>query len=342
MSDSWVNPSQDIMTEYDANIMATNPILKNARWTIHRAAEALQPQPELEYLIENIVIRGSVNLFYGEPGSKKTYSLLHMGICVAMGIKWLDFATRKTNVLIVDEESGKVRMNRRLAEIMRGEATDSDLPCQYVSLAGFKLDDPKDAVLFESLIIETSSELVILDSLSDLMDGDENSKQDTQPVFQVLRRIAENTNAAIIVIHHSNKTGGYRGSSAIKGAVDLMVQVTSEDGSDRIDFKTEKTRDSEAIKFSAKAFWEEGRFFMNRMEYEDQAVLGKAQEYVLRYLEEHGPSTVDDIKAGADVCSPNGARSAVYSLAKLERIKRTNPGQSIMTAAIYDLAERST
>ena len=88
-------------------------------------------------------------------------------------------------------------------------------------------DQTSDTILLEALIAETEAGLVIIDSLSSVMDGDENSKQDTQPVFTNLRHVAELTGAAIIVIHHSNRAGGYRGSSAIKGALEAMVQVNS-------------------------------------------------------------------------------------------------------------------
>ena len=46
------------------------------------AEEALQPHPPIEWVVEPIISRGSVNLFYGEPGAKKTYShAFDGGVC---------------------------------------------------------------------------------------------------------------------------------------------------------------------------------------------------------------------------------------------------------------------
>lgn len=329
------------MNDYQTTVRANNEILHNARWSVHTAVEAMLPQPPIEYLVDGLIQRGSVHCFYGDGGSKKTYTLMHMGVMVSSGSTWLGMNTLKGNVLLIDEESGNRRVNRRLREIILGEAIQPEIPFLHVSYGHFKLDDAKDALLLESLIIETKADMVIIDALADVMIGDENSKQDTQPVFYELKRIAENTNAAIVVIHHSNKSGSYRGSSAIKDSVDTLIQVTSEEGANRIDFKSEKIRDSEAIKFSASATWSNDQFYLTRTDRVETQIFGKAQNYVLRYLEEHGPSTIQDIKAGADVCAPNGAKSAVYSLKEIGKIKRTNPGASIMTAAIYDLAERS-
>jgi hypothetical protein len=173
------------------------------------------------------------------------------------------------------------------------------------------------------------------------MEGDENSKQDTQPVLTALRRIAEKTNAALIVIHHSNKKGGYRGSSAIKGALDLMVKIISEEGSHWIEFKSEKSRDIEAIKFTAKATWTEDQFYLSPVEVEEKPKkLSRSQAYVVNYLKEHGTSPLPDIMGAADSCSPNAARNAVYTLVEMGKVYRTNPDERGRGAvAIYSLQE---
>lgn len=312
-------------------------LLVNSRYTVHNATEALEPQPPLDYLVENLITRGSVNLFYGEPGSKKTYCIIHMGVCVAAGVKWLDFSTKAASVLIIDEESGELNLKRRLGEIMRGEAVDEDIPLQFVSIAGFNLDDKKDAVIIEALIEETGAELVIFDALADIMSGDENSKQETQPVFNTLRRIANHTNAALVVIHHSNKSGGYRGSSAIKANVDVMVKITSEEGSNIIDFKTEKRRYGEVSNFSATAAWTDNQFYLNATERDPIKISRESEKYVIRYLETNGASTIEAIESGADSCSARAARDAIYRLARLGVIHRTNPNAGYGKPAIYAL-----
>lgn len=314
---------------------------KRTRYIIRNAAYALQPQPPIEYIIDKLISAGSVSLFYGEPGSKKTYALLSMAVCVALGKSWLGFTVTPRKVLIIDEESGERRLTLRLGAAIRGELGNEDIPIEFVSLAQFKLDSKEDPKELEQLIKDTGAGLVIIDALTDIMDGDENSKQDTQPIFTRLRGIAERTNAAIIIIHHSNKSGGYRGSSAIKGSLDLMVKITSEDGSTWIEFKSEKTRDVEALRFSAVATWTEDQFYLSPGESKiTTKAPNKAQAYVMRYLAEHGASSIADIMGGADSCSPNAARHAVYALVEDGKIYRTNPddkGRGV--EAIYDAIE---
>lgn len=311
------------------------------RYVVHSAAEALEPHPPTEWILEPLLSQGSVAIFYGEPGTKKTYSLLSMAVCVAAGKPWLEMKTHQTRVLIIDEESGERRMFHRLGSALRGELVDKDCPIEFISLGGFHLDNPADVLLLNKEIEASGAGLVIFDALADLMQGDENSKQDTQPVLNALRRLAEQTDAAMCVIHHANKVGGYRGSSAIKGAVDLMVQVTSEDGSPYINFKSEKNRDGEAISWSAKAAWvkEPEQFYLSfapGQGKEQRKTLSKAQSYVIDYLTEHGPSPLPAIMESADRCTENAARQAVYSLAGMGKVYRTNPGAK---PAIYDFKE---
>ncbi len=70
-----------------------------ARYEILTASQALQPQPPVEWVIDGLVSAGSVNVFFGEGGSKKTWALLDMAVCVASGKDWLDFKTRAATCL---------------------------------------------------------------------------------------------------------------------------------------------------------------------------------------------------------------------------------------------------
>ena len=242
-------------------------------------------------------------------------------------------------MLILDEESGERRLTLRIGAALRGELGGKDTPLEYVSLAGFKLDNKNDVEELINLVEDREVGLLIIDALADIMEGDENSKQDTQPVLSALRKIAESTNTAIIVIHHSNKSGGYRGSSAIKGALDLMVKIDSENDSNWINFKSEKVRDAEGIKFTGVATWTEDQFYLSEADgTEKPRSQPPSQQYVINYLSRKGASSVSEIMDHADTCSPEAARRAVYSLANEDVIRRINAGGQ-GKAAIYSLVE---
>ncbi len=281
------------------------------------------PQPPIDYIVSELISNSSLNVFYGEAGSKKTYMALNMAVAVANGLDWLGFTTKKSPVLIIDEESGEKRLSRRLNEVMKGYNCKSSGQLYFISLAGFKLDKKEDVKVIESEISKTNSKLVIFDALADIMDGDENSKKDVQPVMNNLRKIADNTDSSIILIHHANKGGGYRGSSAIKASSDLMIQVTSDLDDPIINFKTEKNRDGSYISWSAEAFWEDDVFTLSATSPVQKTSI--REEYVLEYLRENGESSLTDIINNATVCTKSGAKKAIYSLTRSGNIIRTNP-----------------
>jgi hypothetical protein len=316
------------------------------RFEVRTAADALKPQAPLEWIVDRIISKGSVNIFYGDPGAKKTYALLSMAICIATGKPWLGMDVIPCKVLYIDEETGEKRLSLRMAAALRGELAGEDTPIEFICLAGFKLDDLNDIVVLKSIIQERGAGVIILDALADVMTGDENSKQDTQPIFNRLRMIAEETGTAIIIIHHSNKLGGYRGSSAIKGAVDLMILIESKNGNDYIDFTSEKNRDGEAFKWAAKAAWlmDPERFHLTAREpLEKLKPLPPSQDGVIRYLKGHGPAKMSVIMGAADMCEPGTAKKAVYALVQSGKVYRTNPdeqGQGV--EAVYDLVKVET
>ncbi len=306
------------------------------KYSIRKDTDAMKPQPPIDYIIDTLITNASINVFYGEPGSKKTYSTLSMAVCVANGKDWLGFKTKQSPVLIIDEESGEKRLSRRLNETIRGLDCDATGRISYICLAGFKLDNEDDAKIIESEIKNTKAKLVIFDALTDIMDGDENSKKDVQPVMSALRKMADNTDSSFIVIHHSNKIGGYRGSSAIKGSSDLMVQVSSDLNDNTINFKTEKNRDGNFLAWSADAVWEDDTFSLNPVYVEK---VSEREKHIISYLTEHGASLVSDIVNSSEIFKATQLKKAIYKLAKEKKIYRTNPEDGNLKA-IYDLPKK--
>lgn len=302
---------------------------KKPRFEAKSASEALKPQPPIDWVYKNLAGSGSVVLMHGEAGSKKTYVTYYMLACASMGVPFLQFETKKVKTLIIDEESGNTRLLRRLGEILRGAMIEDPSNIDYISLEQLKLDNTSDVIDLINFISINEYEVILIDALSDVMDGDENSKEHVQPVFNNLRKIAEETGALIIMIHHSNKLGGYRGSSAIKGSVDLMLEITSNNGSDIIKFKSQKERDIEQITFTAKAIWEDDKFYLQPLNFDDQVnTLSDAEQYVIETLEQYGELFINEIEAKGKASDFTGAsmRTAIKKLVKDGLIIRTNDG----------------
>lgn len=311
-------------------------------YTLHTAAEALEPQPLIEWVIDRLFSAASVSIIVGEPGSKKTYTMLDAAVCVAHGIKWLDFDTRQSPVLIIDEESGNRRMLRRLGEVLRGHLADEKTPIYFTTLERFQPAQLVDELAIEAAIKESGARFVIIDALADVMlGGDENSVKDVQPVMATLRNIAERTQASIVLIHHINKGGTYRGSSAIKAAVNVMLLVESKSGESEIAFSIEKAGDSEPFKFAARAIFDGDQVYLSSVEPTAKAEhFSKGELYVLRYLKTHdGEAPLVEIAAHADTVSGGTATNAARSLAGRGYTQRVDAGGK-GDRAVYALTDK--
>jgi len=320
----------DYVVDDDAYTTASNPPPQpqpqaNApkpRYTIRSAADHLQNHKPIEYIVDGLIEAGTVNVIYSEPGEGKTLICLDMGVSVAKGEKtWLGFSIKKCNVLFIDEETGEPHLMRRMGEVERGHHADEQTPIYSISYARFDFAKSSDYIELTNLITVSNAGLVIIDALSDIAPGrNENSTDEMKPVLMNLRHIAANTGAAIILIHHANKQGGYRGASTIKADVDLMIKVEKE--KDTITFTSNKVRYGAAKTFSAlmnwfsldpKSFWLTAS--ANVPKPQSKRKFPKGQQYVLRYLLKNGKSKVDDITDSADVCKPATARNSLYALA---------------------------
>lgn len=336
--DEW----QEVDTS-DPFTATNNAQPQKKRFNILSANDALLPPPPIEWVIENFVEAGVVGVFFGDPGCGKTWALLDLAVRVAQGKKWLDFDTKQNTVLLIDEESGERRLMRRLGEVLRGRNADGQTPIFSVSYGRFDLGTRHDHIELEMLIRGSGAKLVIIDALSDVAPGrDENATKDMKPILLALKSIAEDTGAAIIVIHHSNKQGGYRGATTIKADVDIMIKVEKEKHKNIITFTSEKVRGGAAVTFSALANWtalDPKEFWLDGFNAPNsKRNYNKAQKYILRYLLAHGERPSKDIIDRRDPLvdpAPETISNELTNLKAALLIERTDDGST--SAGIYQL-----
>jgi RecA-family ATPase len=316
---------------------------RDISFQLHTAAEAFEPRGDMDWLIDGLALAGSISVLVGEPGSGKTWAMLHLALSIASGNTWLNKDVKTGPVLWIDAESGKHRMLERLEKVMTGfEIRSQEIPFYFIT-AGDRLMDLRkvdDLNYLQGLIVQTGASLCVVDALADVMPGaDENSVKDVQPLFVGLRKLVDTTGCAFLLIHHTNKNGGYRGSTAIAGAVDLMMQVTRE-GKEHLRFESKKARDSEPFSFVGKMAWSQERFEMILgLDSGPAYTFNEAERFVVRYLLEHETATTPEVMADAEAngLKPNSVRKAFPALKEKGVIERTNPDAPNATPARFRL-----
>ena len=137
------------MTNYpspliDRGIYPNNPFspqfTPQGVWTglcdLHTARDALEPLPPEEWVVEQIIKPGSISIFFGDPGCKKTFSLLDLGTHVASGEEWLGRKVRQGKVLYLDEDMGKNELHARIGNNLRANDCDGETPIHWKSMGG--------------------------------------------------------------------------------------------------------------------------------------------------------------------------------------------------------------
>ncbi len=170
----------------------------------------------------------------GEPGTAKTWLLLELAQAVATGRRFLDrFATLQGPVLIIDEENGEARLQRRLARLTKGNL--GDCPVHIASMCGVNLSQEQWIASLHQKLAEIRPLLTLFDSLVRVHRGEENSAQDIARLFAVLTSFRHDFGSAIVFTHHLRKMGFIRDmGQRVRGSSDILAYVDSMVGMSKV------------------------------------------------------------------------------------------------------------
>jgi hypothetical protein len=201
------------------------------KWQFESLKNALKNVSGIEWVIEGWLAFGHVTLLVGVPKIGKSSLLLNMAISVANGDSFLGKEVQKAKVAIASGEDGAPIFQDRLTKMSSGIPEDL-----MINFSGVQLNEQNCQSLIAKIKKENIS-VLILDPYVRFHRADENSAEASRALY-LLKDVAAKTNTAIIVAHHTRKSGGehgseIRGSSAILGAVDLSISLKRVSGEKR-------------------------------------------------------------------------------------------------------------
>lgn len=292
------------------------------KWQIFSMEDAYQDREPLKFLIDGLLPYPSLSIVYGGPGSLKSMLIADMAVCIAGGVPWLEqlpgdreqpgrtFRVERAGALWIDFDNGKRRTHTRIGALGRARNLPADIPVHYVSMPAPPMDASNREFIEElaKLIKYLSVKVVVVDNLG-LITGDteENSAAMAQ-VMGNLRWLCEETETAVIVIHHQRKSSAadkdarkgetLRGHSSIEASLDLALIVERKNGDDTITIIPTKVRDYKVVDlFGAKFTYqhkegtrelETARFFAVSMETEAEREIRSIVDSAQRQIEDAG------------------------------------------------------
>jgi AAA domain/Domain of unknown function (DUF3854)/Penicillinase repressor len=294
------------------------------------ASVARQPLPPNPWILEGLYLPGTLNMDFGTAGSLKSWANLDRIVCACMGKNWLGKATSAVTGIIIDQESNDRGLKRRLDRVLEGHEAPDDIPLYCYTRLGLNFRDPASFKLLRYLIDRHQAGYVMLDSFIALCAGvNENAAEDIFPIFDGLRQISNQTNCLFAIIHHPGKTGEYRGSSAIPGALDLMLKCERK-GEAIIYYSAEKVRDLPVSPFAASANFgdEAGTFTLSPLGYSaPPPSISPKEAEILEILGRLGTATVKDIAAYVEKSPEGTVKTLLNRLAEKGRTERANKGE---------------
>lgn len=187
--------------------------------------------PEQAWLIDRIVPVDGITFIVGTEGTGKSFYTLTMGDAIATGKKWLNtFKVNQTaKVLFLDKENVMRRLQNRMKYLqITGENMFHLEYPQYFRLEGDNDGFSDFALKIKRFVEKNDIGLIVFDSFTDFMVGNENSSADTQAFFDSLKQLFGEK--AILVIHHANKPSqGVTRTAAqrVRGSSNIMAQIYS-------------------------------------------------------------------------------------------------------------------
>lgn len=173
------------------------------------AIRATEPPKRNGVLIEGILRRGHVALLAAKGKAGKSWSAIQLSIAVATGGEWFGCKCERGEVLYLDPEIDRKSLDNRFAEVCKAmdvDAAEIDAHVSKWPLRGVAGANMKNIVHdLELRCTFGCFALVVIDSCSVFVEGDENSSVDIRKFAAKVLRVAAITGASVLLIQHYGK-----------------------------------------------------------------------------------------------------------------------------------------
>ncbi len=209
----------DLSALDDDQLVAAAVLPEPRRRLMH--ADELANLPPVSYLpgLEGELPENVLAALVGGSGAGKSfYALNNYALPIA----------QQHNVVYIAAEGVSGYAERTRAWCLHNKSTTGGL---HFWTEPVNMLDPASVDQFINEIIPIAPKIVIADTLARCMvGGDENSAKDMGLFIAACDRVRIALSATVLIVHHTGKNGDYRGSSALKGAVDAMIELRNDDG----------------------------------------------------------------------------------------------------------------
>jgi hypothetical protein len=216
---------------YDARTATASPASQRKKGT-NAYTLAKELGDGRDYVVKGLLQRKSYAVLYSDPGQGKSFLTLDLAYHIAAGKPWRDHRVMQGPVIYCAFE-GTGGMAKRVAALQQHYGSLEGVPL-VIEPASWNLRDRQDRVAFAQRIAEIMHHefneahpaLIAIDTFARAIpSADENSAGDVGEFNKAVEELMQRTGACVLVLHHRNKSGGMRGSTALLGAVETQLEI---------------------------------------------------------------------------------------------------------------------
>lgn len=224
----WLDAGHTI-ADLERTVLDAESAERSGRLQLLTPAELLQ-RPQPRWIVEDVLVEDSLACIVGPPGTFKSFIALSLHFAIASGSDWHGRNTVPGSSVYVIAEGVRGMVSRVMAwEGYSGQSAPDNArfvaePLQLANGNG------SERLLEAVTVWGNTPKLVIFDTLARTAVGlEENSAKDMGLLIAGAEHIRRETGACVLFIHHGTRAAGTpRGSSALDGAFDTLLNVTRE------------------------------------------------------------------------------------------------------------------
>jgi hypothetical protein len=182
-----------------------------------------EPKP-VDWILDGLIASPDITVLWGDGGVSKSLFIQALAVAMANGDEeFLGLKLMKHGkILYIDEENPEDVVLSRLKKLGLTDKGRENL--YYVWYGGVRLDTEPEKLYDD--VLEFNPVALFIDSFSRIQTAPENDSDVMNKIFtDAIYPVARRLQVPVIALHHSNKTGGMRGSTAIRNAADLSLKV---------------------------------------------------------------------------------------------------------------------
>ena len=207
--------------------------------------ELLKIKPE-DYILYPVLKPGFYGLIFGGSGVSKTWFALHLAICLSQGLApfkhWEYRSPAPCNVLYVAGEMRESEYGDRLRKLLAKQEANPHFGLIREKGKVLDLTTEADQESIFKAVKAQQSQVVVLDNLSTLANSG-HTEGNFEIILGFIRKLQAD-GIIVLLVHHENREGGFKGSGKIELVADQSLHLFSAGNGKKIELlvRAEKIR----------------------------------------------------------------------------------------------------